>query len=461
MNAFLGNVVYLSVADMLSKGLNFFAQIYLARRLGVEGFGQINLALALLTYFALITDFNLTTIGTRDVARSKDPVGYASSFVTLRLALSMLAFGLLLVFVFFLPKPPEMKLLIILFGLSLFPSAILLEWFFNGIESMGYLAVSRVIRAAVFLGLLLLAMFLGRLTVYVIALIYAASWLSSMTVQVYWLTRNDRTLRLQYDLDHWRQLLRDAAPLGLSVVMIQVFANLDTVMLGFLKSDQAVGWYSAGYRIVATLVSFASVFVNPLYPVLARHSASPDELRRVLFSALKLLLFLGLPIAVGGMILGDPLLVFLYGEDYRNSVMPFQVLIWKVLIVYAALPFSYCLYACNKGKEFFYSVAVAACVNPLLNYVLISHYGLVGAAAATLTTDCILLTMYCVFSQRVVSIPVQDLLARPLIASVMMGLAVLSVPVHVVLRIVLGVAVYLCVVLSFKWVVKNDIDRIH
>lgn len=461
MTLFAKNLLSLSVADILSKLLNFFALLYLGRHLGPGGFGQVNFALAILAYFTMMTDLNLTTVGIRDVAKSRDVAAYASSFVTLRLILGVLAFGLLLIFVAVFPLPRGAARLIVLFSLSVLPTVLLLEWFFNGLERMGYLGASRVIRAATFLGLILLATATSRLTPGVVALVYVASGVSSVIAQTYWLRKNGWALRVRVDLDHWRLLVRDTAPLALSVITAQIFANLDTVLLGFMTNDQVVGWYSAGNRIIATVLGSAAVFVNTLYPILARHSDSPDDLRRLIFSSSRLLLFVSLPVAVGGTVLAVPMLTALYGAEYAHGAAAFQILVWRVLVVYATFPLSYGLLACNRGREYFVSVAVAAVLNPILNVILIKQYSLIGAAIAMLVTECVVLVMCVVFTRRMVSVPWRDIFPKPFLASVLMGTAVALIPVHVFLRIAAGIVFYLSIVLGLKWVTKEDLHRLR
>ena len=120
------NLLSLSGAQILSQMISFAVIVYLARTLGVANFGKIGFAQALVLYFSLGVNLGLTVVGVRSVARKKlEMERYASHILTLRLTLAVLFFFLLGVTVILIPQPAEVKYLIMLYGLSLFPSALL------------------------------------------------------------------------------------------------------------------------------------------------------------------------------------------------------------------------------------------------------------------------------------------------------------------------------------------------
>ncbi|HWP45486.1 MAG TPA: oligosaccharide flippase family protein, partial [Blastocatellia bacterium] len=65
-------IAWLSAGDLLAKTLNFCAFVYLARVLGAESFGVLELAGSLLTYLLLAADGGLEVWATREAAQNKD-----------------------------------------------------------------------------------------------------------------------------------------------------------------------------------------------------------------------------------------------------------------------------------------------------------------------------------------------------------------------------------------------------
>ncbi len=67
MNPFR-NTLWLSLGDVIAKTLNFLAIVYLARTLGVAGYGELEFAITIITYFALLADGGLEIWSTRETS---------------------------------------------------------------------------------------------------------------------------------------------------------------------------------------------------------------------------------------------------------------------------------------------------------------------------------------------------------------------------------------------------------
>ena len=148
----LKNFLSLTFAQIICNLLGFVAVAYLARVLGVEGFGSIGFAFAIASYFLLLNNLGFDTFGTREIARNKEKISqYVNNILSLKLFTSFIAFFLLLVFVLIIPKPTEIKKLILFYGLTMFSSALTVEWTFMGLEKMGIIAFSRILKQIFYL----------------------------------------------------------------------------------------------------------------------------------------------------------------------------------------------------------------------------------------------------------------------------------------------------------------------
>ncbi|MGH9196782.1 MAG: oligosaccharide flippase family protein, partial [Acidimicrobiia bacterium] len=66
------NYLSLTAANALSQLLTFVTIVYLARTLGVERFGEVSFAQALIVYFRLVSDCGLEILGTRMVSLNRN-----------------------------------------------------------------------------------------------------------------------------------------------------------------------------------------------------------------------------------------------------------------------------------------------------------------------------------------------------------------------------------------------------
>jgi putative peptidoglycan lipid II flippase len=100
--------------------------------------------------------------------------------------------------------------------------------------------------------------------------------------------------------------------LGLAAVQLNF---LVTIFFASQVSDQAISAVNYAWLIVMTpLGLFGMAISTAVFPTLAEQAATQNmgELRRMLSLSLRLILFLTLPASVGLMILGRPLLTFLF-----------------------------------------------------------------------------------------------------------------------------------------------------
>jgi O-antigen/teichoic acid export membrane protein len=122
---FLLNFTFLAAGDLAAKALSFLAFAHIARVIGTERFGDIAFAAALTLYFGLIVRQGLDVYAIQEVAQDHSRIRTLSASVLgLRLASSLAAAALLLLVVPLLAKPGQIKVLILLYGLSFFTSAL-------------------------------------------------------------------------------------------------------------------------------------------------------------------------------------------------------------------------------------------------------------------------------------------------------------------------------------------------
>lgn len=153
----LKNFFSLSSIEALGRILGFAATIYLARVLGANGFGKLNFAIAVVSYFMLLLNRGFEPFGAREVARNtNETVRYLNNILSMRLIFLIFSYCLLIIFVCSISKPPETKRIILLYGLELFVFAFAFEWVFQAIEKMEIIALGRIVRQVSYVGAIFL-----------------------------------------------------------------------------------------------------------------------------------------------------------------------------------------------------------------------------------------------------------------------------------------------------------------
>jgi O-antigen/teichoic acid export membrane protein len=450
---------------MIAQLLGFIGIVYLARVLGPGDFGKINFAIAIITYFTLIGNLGLPLWGTREIARNREKVNeYLSGILALRLCLSAMSFGLLFLVAFFLNKPLEIKYLIILYGLGLIPSALLLDWAFQGVEKMEYIGLGRILAGVVYVGLVFWFIKGSKQLFFIPCFQVVANFLAA-GVLIFIFVKSFGKPRLKFDLISWGNFLWQALPLGISIIMIQIIYNIDTVMLGFMRTNVEIGYYNAAYKIILALIMVGAVYFDAIFPVISNYyKTSLDSLKKLQSYTAKLMVTIALPLAVGGTILAKPIMNLLYGPKYDNGIIAFQILIWAMALIYINMVYARGMWACNKQNEYLKIVTTQAVINIGLNFILIPPLGIVGAAISTVSAEFFGFFFYYREFNNVVPVPIHNHIFRPLLAIIPMALGLWwglnELNLSVYLLIFTGVIVYFIFLLLMKGVNRKEMELI-
>lgn len=187
-------------------------------------------------------------------------------------------------------------------------------------------------------------------------------------------------------LNHSISILKFGSFAALESVGAMVYNWTDVLVLGFFVSNSKVAAYEIAWRVAMniTLVSVAVRVV--LFPQTSNWHAN-DQLERVeelLPDFITLSLLVSVPAVVGGALLSEEILHFVFNPEYTVASAALIVLLINMLddsivhIIGGGL-----LYAVDRPDLSLRATAVATVVNVILNVVLIVEYGLVGAAIAT------------------------------------------------------------------------------
>lgn len=445
----IGNILRLSVGDFLAKTLSFLAFVYLARVLGVLNFGVLEFANALLMYFLLLSDAGLEAWATREAAQARDLQKVAGRVLPLRFLFAGIAFALLLAMLPWLPNYPALRWVMGLFGLSLFAQAASLKWVFLGEEKLARVGAGLVVAQIIFAVAVLAFIRSPAGVVWVPVL----RLLGDLAMAVYFgrmFVQKHGGLKIPWVLRGAREILFPSLSIGISQAMGLLNYNFDSVLLGFLKGARVVGWYNAAYRPINIILAVPVSYFTGLFPALSRaHVEGPEAFRELVSRSQRLASIYAVPLGVGGMLLAEPVVGLFFGSAYSASVAPLKILVWSAVINVLRGSYRFSLRATRHQNLDLFCAITSAGFNVGLNILLIPRYGMLGAAAATLSSESVWFLMSSFYFQRAVA-PLSPLafLARPLLAGAVMAACLLfTQPIFWVLRALLAMLVYFSVLL--------------
>ena len=448
------------VASFANKAVDFAFAIYVLRVLLPEGQGKYVFAIVVTSTLEILTTFGLNTLLTREVAKDRSRGNsYLGNAVVLRLLLWLaslpLLAGFLVVWRWFFFLGDDVVLAIALLTLALAPAHLSasLSSLFLAHERMEYPAGISVLTTLlrVVFGLVALVAGWGFVG------LAGAAILTNVCTLVAFLYLTVRLLFKPSPTFGGRSafgLLRTSFSLMVNQLLAVVFFRVDVLLLSPMRGDATVGWYSTAYKFIDGLNVIPSTFTFAIFPVLSRFAASaPDALYRSYCLATKYLLMAAFPISVGTVLLAEPIILFFGGPDYLpHSAIALQILICFLPFSYVNSVTQYLLIALNEQRFISYSFFVAVPFNIVANLLLIPHMGYQGAALVTILSEIVLLAPFLICVRRHMPLPpLVGLAARPLFASLVMGLVVYLVRDYsVLLAVPAGALVYLPALLALR-----------
>ncbi len=446
------NIIHLAAGDLVAKATSFFAFVYLARILGVANFGVLEFAGSVLTYLLLMADGGLEKWGTREAANTMDIAALAARVVPLRLLLASLSFGALLALLPLFPRYQSLRVVLVIYGLTVFAQAVNLKWIFMGQQKMSGVARGLVIGQVLFAGAVVALIHNPAGLVWVAAF----RLLSDLVTALYfarWFAREHGRLALNMTFHGIDAVLKPALTIGFSLTMGLLNYNFDAVLLGFLRGPSVVGWYNAAYKLLLVGISVAITYFTGLFPALSRlYVENRDEFRLLVRHTVELWLTFVVPLVVGGTFLAGPIVRFLYGPAYDNSAAPFRILIWSAALVILRWVYMDSLRATGQQALDLRCAITSAGLNVGLNILLIPRFGMIGAASATAFADLVWFVMsYYYFRRTVLPCEPFPSITRPALGGAVMCAALwLSRSMVWPWRLALSLVAYLIVQALFR-----------
>lgn len=365
---------------------------WLTRALGPEGFGRLNFCLAVNGYFVLLADYGFNLSATREVAlHAGDRQARSAIFWNTLFAKALLGAAglplLLLLSLCFERLAAERGLLLtgylLVLGNVLTPT-----WYFQGTERQARLS-------AVLVGVRLLSVPALVLLVRGPAdtgLAVAVSAAIPVAVGLLCLAQLARERSLEaprLDPAGVRGVLREGWHLFLSTASTSLYGMTNTVLLGLLAGNTAVGYYSAADKMAQAAQGLLAPVNQSVYPRISRLMGESRQqafalIHRVLLAQGGLALLLSLALFAAA-----PLAVRLaFGADYGATVEALRWLAFLPLLVGLSNVFGIQTMLPLGMKRSFTAVLLAA---GLLNVgallLLAPTRGAVGAAMAVCGTE--------------------------------------------------------------------------
>jgi len=460
-----GNTIIQVFSKAVTAATSALVLAYLARYLGVSGYGDYTTVFAYLGIFGVLVDLGIFVTSVREIAKYPERERVIlGNVLGLRFAVGVVVFAAACAIALVIPYPPIVRIGIFVGSIS--------QLFMVINQAPVSLFQARLImhRAAIAdivgrLVLLVLVWWFIRLGLGFLPMIWAVSistfvtFVASMTLAL-----SVSPIWPRYDWAVWSKILKLALPMGLVMILSTVYFRIDTVLLSVMKGSFDVGVYGAPYKILEVLLAIPTIFMSSVLPVMttALDEQSKDHALGVFRRSFDFMSVVSFPLVVGTMLLATPIMVLIAGPAFAISGPVLAIIMLKLVGSALNSVMIYTIIAAAEQRRLLLPYTIAVVFNLVANLVFIPHYSYLAAAVITVVTEIwVLVAAGYLVGRHLKLVPTFSVLLKCLVSSLLMGAAVWYCrDFSLWFRIGLGAIVYTLAVLAMRAVRVQDIREL-
>ncbi len=430
--------------------------VFLARTIGPEQYGRLAFAFAITGLASIVMNLGFPLTFVRDGARD-------INFLRKNLATALL-FQLIAAFLLFitlsgaLMVSPLLRQDTFLLVVALFYTmfGIITNFLYSSFQATHRMHLEAIAVGAQHLSLIVFVLFfifsIG--TTEAIMVGYLGSSLLGFVITLFLVRRYLFSWVWKINWSTGRALLAKSWPLMAGSALSTIYFSLDSVMLQFFEGSEAVGIYSAMYKIIFAFYLFATLYGTSIFPVLSQlFTQARSQFMNLYCRSVQMMASLGLLIGLLITLFAKPIIQLFFGKEYLAGTLTLQISIWSIMIFLVGLILYDTLIVAGKQKELLWSVLASTLLNAIFNIILIPVWGMVGAAIATVIAQAVQLLFNAYLLRKIISSNFFQIVAKPLLIAIsciflffllsmpfgLLGATSLSVLVYIILLFLSGI----------------------
>ena len=310
------NFGYLTLLQIANYIFPLITVPYVARVIGVEGYGKIAFAGAIVLWFQAVADWGFNYTSLRDVSQnrgdSKKISEIFSNVLWARILLMFISYVLLALFVLFIPTFRDAADVIMVTSLILVGHVAYPVWFFQAMEQMKYNTILNVLAKLLFT--IAVFIFIKEPSDYIFQpLLTSLGYLVSGLVAMYIIVFKFKVKIRRPSVKGVVSAIKNGANIFVNQFVPNLYNSLSTVILGFVGGDESTGLLDSGRKFSHMLYPVFSSFSLSFFPYLNRRTDNHTKYAMIILPAaamVSIVLFFGAPLLVR----------LFFGEEFIKSV---------------------------------------------------------------------------------------------------------------------------------------------
>lgn len=381
-NNYINNSIWI-LAEKASRIISgILVGVLVARFLGKEQFGIISYALSVISIFTVFSTLGLDGIVVRElITEKKKKYDIIGTTFWLRFIGSFLVV-IASTYYSFMRDPSDRTWIVFLVSIAVvFQSFSVIDFYFQSEVKGKFNAITQIITLIISAIVKLVLIYFEAPLSWFASMVMLEAILTAINQLIFYKQNQQEVSKWKFSLSEAKRLLSHSWPIIISAFMQMIYQQADKILIArYLQDMGMVGQYSA-----ATRISEASFFIPvalsaALFPgIINNRENKPLQLKR-LTQIYSLMIWSALIISIGGYLLGDWVIGFLYKDGFPLAPEIFKIHIWITIPVFFGTAWGSWLLALNKQKLItIYQVLVLIFILALEMY-MIPKYGIKGAA---------------------------------------------------------------------------------
>ena len=288
--------------------------------------------------------------------------------------------------------PVQQSILFLCIALLSYPVGIVSQSICRGFERLHFVAFSVILGSIVRLSLGVVSLLAGY-GILVIIIIHALSYIvinfSSLLFAIKCIKKN-YVLNYKIDFKFLKYVVGSIPIFALILILGTVRGNIDVLIINKFSGATETGFYSAAIKMVNILNLSLSSFILALQPVIFKmYKNSFLNFQIITIETIRLLFTTTLPIIMGTLMIGDQIVVAIFGNEFEPAYKALVILIVIIPIFGLNQLFANTLIAAGHERINLFANALGMIISFGLNIVLIKIYGFIGASIACVSSGLI------------------------------------------------------------------------
>lgn len=390
-NKFLTNTGWIIGQQIVHMVLSLVVGMLSARYLGPANYGIINYVSSFVTLFSSIATLGMDSVVVKELIDKPNNEGdVLGGAILLRLLSGFLSSISVVIIVFVLNfGETETLVVAILYSLSLvFRSFEILDCWFQRHLVSKYTSIAKTIAYIAVSAYQIILLKTAR-SIEWFAFATALDYLTLAVILFLFYKKQGREgLKLNYQFG--LGTLKNSYHFIISGLMVSLYGQMDKMMLKSMVDSTAVGLYSTASYICTMWIFIPTAIINSARPIVMSEKKKNEQ--RYLYRLEQLysgIIWISIFVSVIVSLFGNLIIHILYGAQYSGAIDALKVLIWSETFSMIGTARGVWIVSEGKNKYVKYYLIYGVIVNAILNYALIPHIGIVGAAVATLVTQIV------------------------------------------------------------------------